>query len=152
MKVLAFLQNMWVRDPERVKAMIAKDGEVFRRRFMHYALFAGCLTGRRLRAAFGHWCDSIIWEEVSREIGGKASSVFPADISHIAQRIAEEKPDVILVFGHIATEGLARAGYGGVPLPKLITGPHPAARSTDVERLLLGMRRQLVDVERALQV
>ena len=53
MKVLAFLQNMWVIDPKRIEASITRHGEAYRRRLIAYALFAGCLTGRRLRMAFG---------------------------------------------------------------------------------------------------
>lgn len=40
MKIVAFLQNMWVKDPERVKQSIARYGEDYRLRFMRYALFA----------------------------------------------------------------------------------------------------------------
>lgn len=58
-KTLAFLQNMWVKNPDRVKAMVQREGEEFRRRFMEYALFRGCLTGRRIKAAFGELCDEI---------------------------------------------------------------------------------------------
>ena len=71
---LAFLQNMWVRDPERVKRDIARYGEECRLTYIEYCLFAGCLTGRRLRQAFGEdLLDRIVWEESTREIAGNAS-------------------------------------------------------------------------------
>lgn len=49
MKTVAFLQNMWVR-PHQV-AVVAKDGAAsdMRERLIRYALFAGCVTGRRLK-------------------------------------------------------------------------------------------------------
>ena len=141
MKTLAFLQNMWVRDPGRVKHTIAQDGEGFRRRFLTYALFAGCLTGRRLKAAFGDLCDDIVWEEVSCEIGGKSSSVFPPDYAHITQRMAEEKPDVLLAFGKIACDALV---FVAAPRPvPVISGPHPAARHSTVAAELSEMANKL---------
>ncbi len=70
MKVLGLLQNMWFKDPERAKKTLAfyyeKKGDGGRERFISDMLFFGCLTGRRLRQAFGEErCDEIIWEEVS---------------------------------------------------------------------------------------
>lgn len=141
MKILAFLQNMWVRDPERVKFTIARDGEEFRRRFMTYALFAGCLTGRRLKAAFGERCEDIVWEEVSREIGGKSSSVFPPDFKHIYQRLDEEQPSVVMAFGKIACDAMPCAiSHRNI---KVILGPHPAARHQTVTQELAAMAAEL---------
>lgn len=138
MTILAFLQNMWVRDPERVKALVAKKGEGYRRRFIRYALFAGSLTGRRLLKAFGEdLCERIIWEECSREIGSYASAAFDADLEHMRAAIAENEPEVILAFGRTAREALAKikaAAYAPV-----IYGPHPAARGPETERELQQM-------------
>src|SRR5580692_11689610 len=105
MKIVAFLQNQWFKEPERVKAMLALHDndrvmqERVRRRLIHYALFAGCVTGRRLKKAFGNLTDKIIWEEGSREISGNASQFFPPDESHIRKIIDTERPDFILSFG-----------------------------------------------------
>lgn len=142
MIILAFLQNMWVRNPERVKAMIAREtaesgeqeGEELRRRLMTYALFAGCVTGRRLRAAFGQdLCDDIIWEETTREIAGDPKTIFPADYEHIRNALSVHNPSVILTFGRIAHDAvltviLKDAVLSALPL---ISSPHPAARQPD---------------------
>lgn len=66
--ILAFMQNMWVKDPSRVKAMIDRQPDEFKRREFRLQitkrlLFAGCKSGRVLRAVFGDLCDEIIWEE-----------------------------------------------------------------------------------------
>lgn len=124
------MQNQWFRNPDHVRRLLARDSdpmraEKLRRRMIAYALFAGCKSGRMLRATFGGLCDTIVWEEASREIGGRAADAFPADIVHLRAVIAGLKPDVILVFGTIAADGLSRLGDVGAPV---IKGPHPAAR------------------------
>lgn len=127
MKVLAVLQNQWFNDPDRVRATLARYPEA-RRRMIHFALFAGCKTGRILKAVFGARCNEIVWEEASPKIGGQASSVFPADRAHLQAVLADVKPDVVLGFGRIACDGLA----GLVPDARLIIGPHPTARNSEV--------------------
>lgn len=148
MKILAFLQNMWVRDPDGVKAMLGRNQDPARRervhrRLIHYALFAGCLTGRRLKAAFGEECCSrIVWEEASREIGGYGSSFFPPDIEHMKVRIAEEKPSVVILFGaanHKTHRLLAKDGDGILYLK----APHPAARGPEVPQALKAIALRL---------
>lgn len=127
MTIVAFLQNMWVRHPERVKRAIEKDGEEFRLKFMRFALFRGCLTGRRLKAAFSEQlCDEIIWEETTREIAGDPKTIFPAQPEHIKDVLEKFQPDVVLTFGKIAEEAVK-------PLcsDKVICSPHPAARQPD---------------------
>jgi hypothetical protein len=49
--IVAFLQNQWFKDPDRVRQMLTRAEsddirEKLRDRMIHYALFAGCLTGR----------------------------------------------------------------------------------------------------------
>src|SRR4051812_46598313 len=104
--IVAFMQNMWVRDPERVKQFIAAHPEPTRERYRRLLiarlLFMGCLTGRRLQAAFGDVCDSIVWEESTREIAGDPKTIFPPDLIHIRQVLAECEPSVVLTFGKIA--------------------------------------------------
>lgn len=126
MKVLAILQNQWFKDPDRVRAFIERRPEL-RRNFIRRALFAGCKTGRILKAGLGEeWCRRIVWEEASPEIGGKASSCFPADPAHILKMIDEVKPTVILALGKIACDAMS------VIMPPtmftLLTAPHPTAR------------------------
>jgi len=148
---LAILQNMYVRDPERLKRSFARAdsegyGEELRRRTIAYSLFAGCLTGRRLKAAFGEdLLAQIVWEESTREIAGDPKTIFPPDLAHLEKIIREYQPKAILAFGKIAgcavTEVLANGNLGPTWLgaetrPTLITAPHPAARQPEVPTLL----------------
>lgn len=127
-KILAILQNQWVRDPNKVRATMAcaKDPEAFRRRFTRFALFAGCKTGRMLHRVFGpDLCKAIIWEEASREIAAESSGVFPADLEHVRNVITIEQPDIVIGFGRVACEALQRLKIDHIP------APHPAARGAD---------------------
>jgi hypothetical protein len=147
MTILAFLQNMWVRDPERVKASIALYGEEHRRRLITYALFAGCRTGRRLRVAFGpETCKRILWEEASPEISGDPRKVCRPDHDHIRRVLLFHRPDIVLAFGHLASAALAGLWDG-----PLISAPHPAARQTDVVLRLNEAAAKLAALEAALQ-
>ena len=59
--ILAFMQNIWVRNPEKVRAMLARYGDDFRLRFVKWALFRGCVSGRRLKLVLGaELCDKFI--------------------------------------------------------------------------------------------
>lgn len=148
MVILAFMQNMWVRDPIRVKRCIEQFGEGYRRRLIHYALFAGCLSGRRLQSAFGkEVCDQIKWEEASREITGYANAAPPADPAHIAAVLSQFNPDVVLCFGRIAGDAVP-ALYTG----RMILAPHPAARGPDTLIKLRGAvtdLRAIIDAQKA---
>lgn len=131
MRIVAFLQNQWFKDPEGVKAMFAEHPER-RERYIEAFLFMGCLTGRRLKSVFGEdLCDGIIWEEASREVGGKSQSLFAADRQHMMAVIRKHNPTVILCFGKIAAEGVKSLP---IEIP-VIYGPHPAARSGATEGL-----------------
>jgi hypothetical protein len=155
-KIVAFLQNQWFNDPEGVKAMLNRQREVgeytqeqmrarVRRRLIHYALFAGCLTGRRLKRAFGELTSSIIWEEGSREIGGKSSAFFPPDEAHIRAVIEEEKPDFILCFGASNRPVIEKLYPWPTSAIQVFFMPHPAARHATVAQ-------ELADGEMALQI
>lgn len=141
-KILAFLQNQWFSDPDGVRQMLARHDkdierrERVRRRLIHYALFAGCLTGRRLRKIFGALCDSIIWEEGSREVGGKASAFFPPDAPHILATVAAEQPDVVLCFGASNKKVFEKHFPWPSSSLRVIYFPHPAARHESVMREL----------------
>jgi hypothetical protein len=79
MKIVAFLQNMWVRNPESARRILKRAPQV-RERLIAYSLFAGCLTGRRLKAALGEeLCQSIVWEEASPVIADNAKDYHPPD-------------------------------------------------------------------------
>ena len=128
--ILAFLQNMWVRDPERVKRDIAKHGEELRLRYIEYALFAGCKTGRNLKKAFGQeLIDKIIWEETTREIAGDAKTIFPADLEHITKCFDVHKPEIVVTFGKIAEDSVSRAWCNLELRPIHLRAHHPASRN-----------------------
>lgn len=136
MKILAIMQNQWFKHPARMKRMLETTFKGDRERFIKKLLFFGCRSGKNLRAAFGEeLCDSIIWEEASTEMGGKASSSFPPDPDHIARVLNKHKPDVVIPFGKTALAGLlasVQAGLLGSQDFIVIGAPHPAARQPDV--------------------
>lgn len=132
MKIVAFMQNQWVKDPARLQAMIdrAPDPEERRRGFITTLLFMGCVTGRRLRTYLGRdLCGQIIWEEASREITGSASAKVTADLVHIERVISQEKPDVIITFGSIARDALRALPESVTEEVRCVASPHPAARN-----------------------
>lgn len=164
MIILAFLQNQWFKDPDGVRAMYQEHPER-RNRYIQAFLFMGCLTGRRIKAAFGEaLCNQIIWEEASPEVGGQAYSSFPADPKHIAKVIVENKPNLVLSFGKIASDGLAnvfeqelawkvntsvqeinfKSDLLGLDL-KIITGPHPANRDSKTPTNLSEMANKVFE-------
>lgn len=131
MRIVAFLQNQWFKDPEGVKRMFAEHPDR-RERYISAFLFMGCLTGKRLQSVFGEdLCDGIVWEEASREVGGKSRSLFAADRQHMMAVIQKHKPTVILCFGKIAAEGV-KSLPDDTPV---IYGPHPAARNGAIKGL-----------------
>lgn len=116
---------MWVRNPDRVKAMIERQGEIFRLRFMRYSLFAGCKTGRNLQKAFGdELIEQITFEETTREIAGDPKIIFPADLGHIKACLELHKPTVVLAFGKIAHDAVRPLWTG-----EYISAHHPASRN-----------------------
>lgn len=137
MKILGVLQNQWVRDPERTRALIAEKGPEYRRRLLHYALFAGCLTGRRLKAWLGdELCGQIEWEEASPEITGHSSGNPKPDPEHVRAAIERVRPDVVLAFGVNAANAVMGAMQSMHRNPagermefRLICVGHPAARN-----------------------
>jgi hypothetical protein len=133
MKILAFLQNQWFKNPARVKEMYERHPDL-RNQYIARFLFMGCLTGRRLQSALGtELCEQIIWEETSKEIGGFSASVFPADHDHIRNAIETHLPDVVLCFGKIAGDGVrAVCCELKVRHPAVMFAPHPAARDNPV--------------------
>jgi hypothetical protein len=129
MKILGVMQNQWFRDPDRIRTALARQPTderryQYRQRLIAYALFAGCKSGRVLTQTLGSdLCDAITWEEASPQIGGKASSCFPADLSHLESVLARERPDIIVAFGEIAGNALR-----SLNISNAIFAPHPTAR------------------------
>lgn len=137
MKIVAFLQNMWVRNPARVRRMLDRDttGKL-RERVLAHALFAGCLTGRRLRAGLGEeLCDSIVWEEASPVIADNPQDYHAPDPEHIRRVLAKHQPDLVLCFTKRGEQEILAACDCQV-----ISAPHPAARSADVTEHLERVR------------
>lgn len=144
MTIVAFLQNQWFRSPDKVRGLYQRrDDESIdqswrrRVRLNKAYLFLGCLTGRRLQAAFGEQvCDRIIWENVSPRIAGKASQCFGVDWAHVAEVNLHFKPDIVLLFGKVAQSAQIQA-------PHIIRGPHPAARHFGIVDELREMAHEL---------
>jgi hypothetical protein len=138
--ILAFLQHLWVHDPERVKVMIARGGEEARLRIIRTVLFGGCLSGRRLHEAFrDELCRRIIWEEASPEIASDAKTVYKPDPEHIRSVLTRIRPDIVVCFGQLASEAVARQWPG-----KTIRAPHPACRRSDTARRLREAAGELI--------
>jgi hypothetical protein len=144
-KTVAFLQDIWDRDPDKVRRMLACDrtGKL-REKLVKYALFAGCLTGRRLRAAFRSLCDEVVWEDAGPAVCGSPDVYCPPDRAHILAVLDRHRPDVVLCFtrcGQDAVEAACRA-WGG-PTPVFIAALHPAARGADTVQGLLDAAARL---------
>lgn len=125
---LAIMQNMWVRDPERVRRLIELGGESIRRRMVHAFLFAGCLSGRRIKSAFNEQLlHTLHFDEASPHIGGTSGSSFPPDVEHVGRLIDEFQPKIIVTFGKIAASAVPSIYCG-----RHVVAPHPAARHASV--------------------
>jgi hypothetical protein len=144
-KILCFLQNQWFKDPDNARAIFARHPE-HRRQLIARFLYAGCLTGKILREAWGHeLIHAITYENASPLIGGRSDAAFPADLEHMKKAIEEERPWVVVALGKTAQEALKMiiAQTAGRP-PNRPTwrfafGPHPASRGP----LVPGKLRQL---------
>lgn len=146
MKIIAFLQNQWFKDPDRMKRMLETTFKGDRQKFTRTFLFFGCLTGRRLTKAFGEdLCDQIIWEEASPLIAGQSSGAFPADMNHICGILDRHKPNIVLTLGRIAREAIESLPIMDVNYAT-ISGPHPAARHATVCKELSDMAAKVRDL------
>lgn len=140
--IVAFLQNMWVRNPAKVQATLDRLPEM-RERLLRYALFAGCLTGRRLKEALGEFlCNSIVWEECSPIIGGESNSSYPADEDHIRRVLKKHDPIAVVCLSRRNEEVVRRLAKGRIT----ICGPHPAARHPTVIEELCEVRQQIEEL------
>lgn len=164
---LAILQNQWFKRPDRVRSIYARHPG-HRERINRDFLFMGCLTGRRLVAAFGDdIIEQIAFENASPKIGGCSSSRFDGDAGHVDRVICEHRPEFIIAFGSEAQLTVSSLlGYGDgslwvlaepddhrevrsdpggvntVHIPVLLA-PHPAARGADVMPRLRGVADQV---------
>jgi hypothetical protein len=128
MVALAILQNLWARDPERVRKVLANRSGANRRRVIRTVLFGGCLTGRRLTAAFGEELrDQMLWEEASTEVAGDARIIIRPDPDHIRRVLWSIEPDLVIGFGRLACDAVEPLCSG----TEFLRAPHPAARRSD---------------------
>lgn len=158
MKILAFAQNQWFKNPARMQAMLAGryyNGD--REKFIKTFLFFRCRTGIVLRSTLTEeLCDRIIWEEASPLMGDHAGAKFPPDPVHIKRVISKHDPTVILGFGNQARDGIGvalidRLGLAmtpGIllPGPSVLLGPHPTARTGDVFPRLRSMASFIAEI------
>lgn len=111
-----------------------------RARFVRDMLFFGCLTGKRIRQAFGEeLLESFVFEEVSTQIGSHPSSVFPPEEEHVLQVLTTFKPHVVVTFGAVAKAAVLLPGpaqYIRNDVLCVLYAPHPAARGADVVQRL----------------
>ncbi len=151
MTILCFLQNMWVREPKKVRAWLDKNPDLWNGAVAGF-LFAGCVTGRRIRTCFG---DELIrkmtFEECTKEIAGDSRTVCESDPEHIRAALENHQPKIVVTFGKIAADALDNVCYetktGRPGVIPIIHCPHPAARQADtVEKL----KNAAADIKRLL--
>jgi hypothetical protein len=150
LKVVAFLQCLWVNDPGRVKPMLddheRRYPDTGRERMLYRLLFHGGKTGTMLEDHLGEkWCQAITWEEITREVGSHSSAKFPPQFHHIEAVLAKHQPTVVVAFGIPAKQALQRV-HGLLPAPKawnLVAAPHPAARGESTAWALQSLRKHL---------
>lgn len=145
--ILCFLQNLWVREPERWKDWLDKNEDRRAMIIRHLLLDYGCLTGRRLKACFGEdLLEQMVIEEASREIAGNSKMICPPNPEHIKACLKKYKPKVVVTFGQVARDAvtpiwkqLSFAAAGDL----LIYCPHPAARQKDTIAKLKAAAEQI---------
>ena len=151
MKVIAFLQNQWWKDPDRVRQIIemSREPEKCRQRMLVYGLMQ-CKTGMVLmrkikRVIGGDIFNEIHWENSSRDFGSKSNCKFPPDIEHMQKVINEQDPDVILCFGAIAKEGLDQCTL--LSDTDVLYAVHPASRGNldSLNHMALGIQHLKVE-------
>jgi len=135
MKVVAFMQCLWLKDPERGRETMQRmEAQGLRERFLYRLLFHGGKSGRVLQATLHHWCERIVWEECTKEIGGNSGAVFLPDPVHMKAVIAKHNPTHILSLGKVASgavESLKPNLFGAQHLKAV----HPAARQHAIKSL-----------------
>lgn len=150
MKTVAFLQNMWVKPHQVPKVQRWASTSEEREGMIHYALFAGCKTGRTLKLALGDdLCAQIIWQEASPVIADNPKDYHAPDAKHIWEVLNKHQPDSILCLTRTGQEQIFVAcrnwcAANGRPPMKFVSAPHPAARGAHVFADLQEAARRLV--------
>lgn len=142
--VMVLLQCQWFNDPARARQVLSTyitlKGDPGWNRFVRDMLFMGCLTGNRIRDAFGEdFCwDSVVagrvvFEETSKDMGDRPSAVFPPDPKHLVASVRYHRPGLVVALGRVAAQAM-EIGEVVAELPvgcKIVWAPHPAARGPD---------------------
>lgn len=122
-RVVAFLQNAWFRDVDRVLAVAKRAAERWpeegsvRNRLLDIWNFGlrQSYTGRQLLKALGEdLYDEIHWDNASTQLGRKSSAKFPAEPEHIKSVLEEHKPELVLAFGRVAGDALPKVWQGKI--------------------------------------
>jgi hypothetical protein len=150
MNILGLLENQWFHDPARVRAILAEkkaQGVVplmrYRERLVAVGLFGGCVTGRRIKNAFGHdLVHAMTWEESTPEIAGDPGQKFPPDSLHVREVIEFHGIEVAVAFGRSAQMAI----QGLLPANRIIKAPHPANRSPETMEQLREAAQRLRDI------
>ena len=137
--ILAFLQNLWVKDPRYTYDFFKKYPNS-RNNIIKSLLFMGCLTGRRIKKAFG-WelADRIIYDECTKEIANNPKTICNPDLEHIKETLNKFKPDRVITFGAIAYKAVSKV----FPKDKIFKSPHPAARQKNTMDKLKSIAKEL---------
>lgn len=136
MRILAFLQNPWFRPgtSERHIKMYRDDPRFHRKVLELYN------TGKALRRAFGDAYDGIVWDNANPLHGETRDAVLRPDFLHMARRIAEVSPKLVLLFGRQAQTGWDQITAmntlrGVVQRVMVLRAPHPMARGSANEHI-----------------
>jgi hypothetical protein len=135
MKIVAFLQNLWVKDVAHFQKFFERYPDQ-RERMLKKLLFYNCKTGRVLKAGLGEeLCEKIVWEESTTEIAGDAKKVFPPDLAHIESVLKKHRPEVVIAIGKVAAQATFMVINRLVSRQSLmawkiefLSAPHPCAR------------------------
>jgi len=145
MKILAFLQNMWVHAHQVLGVSRCHPISNAREDMIRYALFAGCLTGRRLKQAFGKTlCDCIIWQEASPVVSSNSRDYHSPNEAHIRAVLDKHTPDLVLIMTMRGADQIERIIHDcrGDMFP-IVKCPHPAARAQDTTARLAEARASI---------
>jgi hypothetical protein len=143
-KIVAFLQNMWVR-PHQVQTVIRwSPTSEQRERMIEYSLFAGCRSGQVLKRGLGDdLCSGIRWQEASPVVADNPMDYHPPDPDHIKAVLEKHRPQVVLCFTKTG-ETCIRQTVGDTA--KFISCLHPAYRRRDKVMESLAGAKAILDM------
>lgn len=137
MRLLALMQNQWLRNADRHQAHADSLRENFtpeqwwryREKSIPFALFRGCKSGRVLGRNLGDLCDRITWEETTTRISADPSEVLPIEPLHVQAVFARYCPDAVIAFGGVAIRATFKPiACGQISAQHIVYAPHPAVR------------------------